>query len=82
MDIELAALLESLSLQQRIRVGPSLVDPSSYLAGLLSNQILTFMWRQTMTNEPTAPTVPAPTAPDMQMIDAENHYQVSSIYLR
>jgi hypothetical protein len=34
-----------------------------------------------MTNEPAAPTAPVPTAPDMQMIDAGNHYQVSSTYL-
>jgi hypothetical protein len=35
LDIELAALLESLSLQQRIRVGPSSVNPP-YLGGALA----------------------------------------------
>jgi hypothetical protein len=75
LDIELTALLESLSLQQRIRVGPL---SSTRLTWWAYQPILTCMWRQTMTNEP-APT--APTASDMQMNDAENNYQVSIIYV-
>ena len=71
LDIELAALLDSLSLQQRIRVSLLVHPPQP--AGFPADSDLTCVWRQTVTNEP-APT--APTASDIPMNDAGN-YQVS-----
>ena len=40
LDIELAALLDSLSLQQRIRVGPPSINPP-YIGGGLPAKVLT-----------------------------------------